>query len=93
MDQPLFQQGEYWQEYPEKLSCQQRQGQRLTPVLLQINSTCVRRRTEKVQLYEIFQTRQDAKKTIFDYIEVFYNQKRKQYFLHYFSPVDYENSV
>jgi len=40
--------------------------------------------------HERFLTRCDAKKTIFDYIEVFYNQKRRHSFLNYLSPVEHE---
>lgn len=39
---------------------------------------------------EIFQTRKEAKIAIFEYIEVFYNRKRKHSSLGYLSPVDYE---
>jgi putative transposase len=40
--------------------------------------------------HERFQTRDDAKKIIFDYIEVFYNQQRRHSFLNYLSPVAHE---
>ncbi len=40
--------------------------------------------------HERFATRDDAKKTIFDYIEVFYNQKRRHSFLNYVSPSEHE---
>ena len=39
---------------------------------------------------EIYQTREEAKTAVFDYIEVFYNRKRKHSSLGYLSPVDYE---
>jgi putative transposase len=39
---------------------------------------------------EIFQSRKEAKTAIFDYIEVFYNRKRKHSSLGYLSPVDFE---
>ena len=39
---------------------------------------------------EIFLTRKEAKTAIFEYIEVFYNRKRKHSSLGYLSPVDYE---
>jgi transposase InsO family protein len=39
---------------------------------------------------EIFHTRKEAKTAIFEYIEVFYNRKRKHSSLDYLSPVDYE---
>ncbi len=38
----------------------------------------------------ICQTRGEAKTAVFDYIEVFYNRKRKHSSLGYLSPVDYE---
>jgi transposase InsO family protein len=40
--------------------------------------------------HERFQTRNEAKKTIFDYIEVFYNQVRRHSFLNHLSPSEYE---
>lgn len=40
--------------------------------------------------HEKFKTREEAKKTIFDYIEVFYNRQRRHTFLNYCSPVEYE---
>lgn len=43
--------------------------------------------------HERFQTRDEAKKTIFDYIEVFYNQKRRHSFLNYVSPAEHETLV
>jgi len=43
--------------------------------------------------HERFQTREDAKKTIFDYIEVFYNRKRRHSFLNYLAPEEYEQLV
>jgi putative transposase len=39
---------------------------------------------------ELFHTRKEAKTVIFEYIEVFYNRKRKHSSLGYLSPVDYE---
>jgi putative transposase len=39
---------------------------------------------------EIFRTRKEAETVIFEYIEVFYNRKRKHSSLGYLSPVDYE---
>ena len=38
-------------------------------------------------------TREEAKKIIFDYIEVFYNRQRLHSTLNYQSPLDYEKSV
>lgn len=40
--------------------------------------------------HENFKTRDDAKKIIFDYIEVFYNKQRRHSFLNYMSPENYE---
>jgi len=37
-----------------------------------------------------FKTREDAKQTIFEYIEVFYNRKRLHSANDYFSPEEYE---
>lgn len=39
---------------------------------------------------ETFHTREEVKTAIFEYIEVFYNRKRKHSSLGYLSPVDYE---
>ena len=39
-----------------------------------------------------FKTREEAKKAIFEYIEVFYNRKRMHSANDYFSPEEYENS-
>jgi transposase InsO family protein len=39
---------------------------------------------------EIYRTRKEAKTALFDYIEVFYNRKRKHSSLGYLSPADYE---
>ena len=38
----------------------------------------------------IFPSRKEAKIAIFDYIEVFYNRKRRNSALGYMSPVDFE---
>ena len=38
-----------------------------------------------------FKTREEARQTIFDYIEVFYNRQRLHSANDYLSPVDYEN--
>lgn len=40
--------------------------------------------------HEKYLTRDDAKKSVFDYIEVFYNRQRKHSFLDYKSPEQYE---
>jgi transposase InsO family protein len=40
-----------------------------------------------------FKTRQEARQAIFDYIEVFYNQRRLHSSLNYQSPLDFENQT
>ena len=40
-----------------------------------------------------YKTRDEAKAEIFDYIECFYNRKRKHSSLNYMSPVDFENQA
>ena len=40
--------------------------------------------------HEDYQTRQQAKQSIFEYIEVFYNRQRRHEFLNYMTPVEYE---
>jgi len=40
--------------------------------------------------HENFKTRDEAKKVIFDYIEVFYNKQRRHSYLNYLSPVQFE---
>jgi transposase InsO family protein len=40
--------------------------------------------------FERYETRDDAKKSIFEYIEIFYNRVRKHSALHYKSPAAYE---
>lgn len=41
--------------------------------------------------FENYQTREEAKSSIFEYIEVFYNRQRRHSALDYKSPVDFEN--
>ena len=38
----------------------------------------------------IYSTREDAKTDIFDYIELFYNSRRRHSYLNYVSPMEYE---
>ena len=38
----------------------------------------------------IYNTREEAKSDVFDYIEMFYNSKRRHSYLGYVSPQDYE---
>ena len=40
--------------------------------------------------HEKYETRDQAKKSVFDYIEVFYNRQRKHSYLGYVSPEQYE---
>ncbi len=40
--------------------------------------------------HEDYRTRSEAKQSIFEYIEVFYNRKRRHAFLNYMTPVEYE---
>jgi len=43
--------------------------------------------------FELFNTRQEAKMKIFEYIEIFYNRYRSHSALNYFSPIDYEKKL
>jgi transposase InsO family protein len=47
-----------------------------------LKEECVERQT--------FSTRDEAKKVIFEYLDVFYNRQRKHSSLGYVSPADYE---
>jgi len=40
--------------------------------------------------HEDYKTRDEAKQSIFEYIEVFYNRQRRHAFLNYMTPVEYE---
>ncbi|VAW76436.1 Mobile element protein [hydrothermal vent metagenome] len=40
--------------------------------------------------HEDYRTRSEAKQSIFEYIEIFYNRQRLHTFLNYMAPVDYE---
>ena len=40
--------------------------------------------------YEDYKTRADARQSIFEYIEVFYNRQRRHAFLNYMTPADFE---
>ena len=46
-------------------------------------------KTEHVD-HEDYLTRQDAKQSLFEYIEVFYNRRRRHSYLDYISPVEFE---
>ena len=43
--------------------------------------------------FECYQTREQAKASIFEYIEVFYNNQRKHSYLNYLSPVEFEKTI
>jgi len=43
--------------------------------------------------HEDYQTRAQARQSIFEYIEVFYNRQRRHAFLNYLTPVEYEARV
>jgi transposase InsO family protein len=43
--------------------------------------------------HEDYKTRAQARQSIFEYIEVFYNRQRRHAFLNYLTPVDYEARV
>ena len=43
--------------------------------------------------HERYATREIAKKSIFEYIEVFYNRQRRHSTLGYLSPVEYEGKM
>ena len=49
--------------------------------------------TLKCELGEQFESPADTKTKVFDYIEVFYNQKRRHSALGYMSPAEYERAV
>lgn len=49
-------------------------------------------KTEMVY-FEHFQTRQEARMKIFEYIEIFYNRKRSHSSVGYCSPMDHENNL
>lgn len=46
-------------------------------------------KTELVD-HEDYHTKNEAKQRLFEYIEVFYNRRRRHSYLGYLSPVDYE---
>lgn len=48
--------------------------------------------TLKTELGESFESHADAKRKLFDYIEIFYNQKRRHSALGYVSPAEFERS-
>jgi putative transposase len=49
-------------------------------------------KTELIR-FEKFQTREEAKMKIFDYIEIYYNRQRIHSSIDYFAPVEYENNL
>ena len=46
-------------------------------------------KTELVD-HEDYRTRDEAKQSLFEYIEIFYNRQRRHSYLGYISPVEYE---
>lgn len=46
-------------------------------------------KTECVE-HEYYRTKEDAKRSLFEYIEVFYNRRRRRSYLGYISPAEYE---
>lgn len=42
---------------------------------------------------KVYRTRDDAKAVVFDYIERFYNPKRRHSTIGYLSPVEFENAT
>ena len=48
---------------------------------------------EEVYIQKKYKTRDEARKRIFEYIEVFYNRQRTHSFLDFMSPVEYEESI
>lgn len=46
-------------------------------------------KTELVD-HEDYQTKEEARKSLFEYIEIFYNRRRRHSYLDYLSPFDYE---
>ena len=48
-------------------------------------------KTEMVH-HEKFKTRSDAKQAIFEYIEVFYNRRRKHSTIGYVAPMEYDEA-
>lgn len=42
--------------------------------------------------HERYTTREEAKRSLFEYMEVFYNRSRRHSYLGYKSPVEYENT-
>lgn len=49
--------------------------------------------TVKAELGEHFETNRDAKDKLFDYIEIFYNRKRRYSSLGYATPAEYERAA
>ena len=42
--------------------------------------------------HEDYRSRADAKRSLFEYIEIFYNRQRRHSYLGYVSPVEYERA-
>ena len=43
--------------------------------------------------HEDYRTKQEAKQSLFEYIEVFYNRQRRHSYLGYVSPAEYERQA
>jgi len=50
-------------------------------------------KTVRLRRIKNYQTREEAKSSVFEYIEVFYNRQRRYSALGYKSPVDFENQL
>jgi len=50
-------------------------------------------KTVRLRRIKNYQTREEAKSSVFEYIEVFYNRQRRHSALGYKSPVDFENQL
>jgi len=61
-------------------------------ILLSLNIELLDNFTLKTELtnFNYYSTKEDAKKNIFEYIEVFYNRRRLYSYLNYFSPEKFE---
>jgi putative transposase len=56
------------------------------------NSTIPSLKTERTA-HKVYRTRGDAKADVFDYIERFYNPRRRHSTLGYLSPMEFENKA
>ena len=58
-----------------------------------IESLFSRIKAELMDLYPVFRTKEEAQMRLFEYIEGYYNPKRRHSSLGYLSPIDYEKSL